>query len=332
MALFKCNTCHHFQETSNDYIGKSAKCPKCREKGIIYNTVLYAKNITEKYISYKNLLKSENNKSNVDEIGIDEPKLYDSMPIDNFDVYNTNIFSDECNYHAVTKWFKANGIKIQIDPKMMDTTGFFDEVAMLIGDNFNTIGSIINQIRYVQNKKYDTVKISLSSNSHEEVKQIEYFCKELHKYSFISRYNFKKKDKVIYLTLQNIPKIKNFFNGLWMEWFVLIKLITFFKEKSIIPSIVRGINITFPNKEKNELDIFFISNKGEPVCIECKTGEFRQDLSKYLLLKKRLNIKKENFILCVFGLDTKQSVGLTSMYEITLVNECTLIEHINSII
>jgi hypothetical protein len=327
MAIYKCDTCHHFQETSNEYIGKNAKCPKCQEKGTIFNTLSYIKEIFENNLSLKKkLLEIDTSETNDDIL-----KVFDSIPIDDFDIHNTDIFSRKDHYDPIIKWFKERYIQAKVNPKMMDTTGFFDEVAIYMGNNFNAIGSIVNQIRYIQNKKYDTVKITLSKNNNKEIKQIVEFCKMLHDYSFIARYNFQKKDKIIYLTLQNIPKIKNFFNGLWMEWFVLIQIISFFKEKNIILPIIRGVDITFQNKDKNELDIFFINNQGEPVCIECKTGEFRQDLNRYFSLQKKLNIKKENFLLCVFGLEEEQAKGLTSMYEITLVNESTLINHVESI-
>ena len=333
MAIYKCDICHHFQETSNEHIGKNAKCPKCQENGTILNTLSYIKEITANNLSLKKKLLEIDKRKEIDtsETNDDMLKVYDAIPIDDFDIHNTDIFSQKDHYAPIIKWFKERYIQANVNPKMMDTTGFFDEVAIYMGNNFNTIGSIVNQIKYIQNKKYDTVKITLSNNNNKEVEQIVKFCKMLHHYSFIARYNFQKKDKIIYLTLQSIPKIKNFFNGLWMEWFVLIQIISFFKEKNITLPIIRGVDITFQNKDKNELDIFFINTQGEPVCIECKTGEFRQDLNKYFSLQKKLNIKKENFLLCVFGLEEEQAKGLTSMYEITLVNESTLMNHIESL-
>jgi len=331
MALFECYTCHHLQETTNEHIGKNAKCPKCQDKGMIHNTLLYVKEIREKYLVLEKKLQEKDEEKDSSEHNNDLLEIHDPIPIDDFDIHNTNIFSQKDHYAPIIKWFKEKSIQAKVDPKMMDTTGFFDEVAIYMGNNFHVIDSIIGQIKYIQNKKYDTVKITLSKNTKEEVQQIIEFCKMLHQYSFIARFNFQKKDKVIYLTLQDIPKIKSFFNGLWMEWFVLIKIITFFKENNITLPIIRGVDIIFPNKDKNELDIFFINTQGDPICIECKTGEFRQDLSKYLTLQKKLNIKKENFILCVFGLDNEQAQGLTSMYEITLVNESTLVNQIKSL-
>jgi len=90
MALFKCDACHHFQETSNQYIGKNAKCPKCEEKGAIYDTVSYIKEITEKYLQQKKLLKKEDHETNTKENLLE---LHDSIPLDDFDIHNTDIFS-----------------------------------------------------------------------------------------------------------------------------------------------------------------------------------------------------------------------------------------------
>lgn len=334
MAIFKCNTCNHIQELSNEHIGKQAKCPKCPEKAIIHNTVKYLTKLTEKYLlQEKQLIELKQNlqDTNILQDSKNLIEIYDSIPLDDLDIHNTDLFAQEEHYLPIIKWFKDQNITAEIDPSMMDTTGFFDEIAISIGDSFTIINPIINQIKYIQNKKYDTVKISLSKNNNKEIQTITAFCKTLYTYSFISRYSYIKKDKIIYLTLQEIPKIKNFFNGLWMEWFVLMKLLHLFLEKNITPAIARSVNITFANNEKNELDIFFIKTNMEPVFIECKTGEFRQDLNKYFLLRKKLNIPKENFILCIFGLSDEQAIGLTSMYEITLVNESTLITHIKNI-
>lgn len=333
MAIFKCSECGHIQETSNDYIGRRAQCPKCQEQAIVQNTVNYIKKLTEKYLlQSKQLTELKKELQNINGLQnqVDILEVYDALPIDNLDIHNTDLFSQKEHYAPIIKWFKNKNITAEIDSGMMDTTGFFDEIAIGIGDDFNTIGPIISQIKYIQSKKYDTVKLALSKKSDKEIQAIVKFCNMLYAYSFVARYHFQKKEKVIYLTLQEIPKIKSFFNGLWMEWFVLIKILNLFLEKNITPAIARNVNITFSNNDKNELDIFFINNHNNPVCIECKTGEFRQDLNKYFSLRKKLDIKKENFILCIFGLSDEQAKGLTSMYEITLVNELSLISYLKN--
>ncbi|MCD4743745.1 MAG: DUF1887 family protein [Desulfobacteraceae bacterium] len=191
---------------------------------------------------------------------------------------------------------------------------------------------VSDQIKYIQNKGYTNVKLDLSKKNQKEINQITSFCKEMHDYSFVAKYFYQKKDKIIRLTLQTAPKIRAFFNGIWMEWFTFIKLLEFFQDKKIDASCMRSIQVSFPNGVSNELDIFFLTKKNTPVCIECKSGEFRQDIDKYLKLLKQLNIQKDQFILCIFGLSKEQTQGLTSMYDLTFTNEINLMSHIEKII
>jgi hypothetical protein len=332
MAIFICNHCNHIQETPDNYIGKQAKCPKCRKASLVHNTTNYIKSLTEQYLLQSNQLtelKIELQKTVVQEEKNDLLKVEGIDLINKINIHNTDYFSQKKHYSPIINWFNNQNIDAVIDPDMMNTTGFFDEAAIKIGDKFSTIGSIVNQIKYIQNKNYDTVKISLSKKTDKEIERITDFCQMLYDYSLVKRYTFIKKDKVIYLNLQDIPKVKNFFNGIWMEWFVLIKLFELFTSRNIAPAIARSVKISFSKNETNELDVFLINNN-KPICIECKTGEFRQDLSKYFSLRKKLKLPKENFILCVFGLNDEQAIGLTSMYDITVVNESTLLEHIEN--
>ena len=62
----------------------------------------------------------------------------------------------------------------------------------------------------------------------------------------------------------------------------------------------------------HELDLFWLVRAEQPVCIECKTGEFRSLINKYSGLRKRLGLTKEQFVLCVAGLPEDQAKGLTA--------------------
>ena len=41
---------------------------------------------------------------------------------------------------------------------------------------------------------------------------------------------------------------------------------------------------------------------------------------------------KNQFIICVFGLSQEQAKGMTSMYDLTFVNETSLIQHIQTVV
>jgi len=97
-------------------------------------------------------------------------------------------------------------------------------------------------------------------------------------------------------------------------------------------SCARNLNLSYQSGKKREIDVFFLINKTRPLYIECKTGEFRQDLDKYVALRKRLGIEQKYFILCVADLDTEQSKGQSAMHGMTFVNVQTLGQHLSTLI
>lgn len=329
MAIFRCNKCGHIREVGSDYLGKSVKCPKCDQITPIHDTVTFLKALIKKYIALnteiQNLrqLSSEDGSAN---------EIAGNISFEEIDIHNTNVLTQTNNIEPIIQWFDQRKIQINVNPDAADTTGFFDEIALLIGNNFSVLNYVIGQIKYVQNKDYTNVKIELAKKSPQEIQQIISFCKELHDYSFVAKYFYQKKDKVIRITLQKAPQIKQFFNGIWMEWFTLMKLLGFFSDEKIAPSCTRGLEITFTEGNSNELDLFCLTEKNVPICIECKSGEFRQDIDKYLSLRKKLNISKNQFVICVFGLSQEQAQGMTSMYDLTFVNETSLIHHLQTVI
>ena len=325
MALFRCNKCGHIREVGNDYIGKSANCPKCDQITPIYDTTAFVKALILKHITLNNKLQKLRQKY------VKRNDVVDDS-IEEIDIYNTKVLTQADKYEPILQWFEKRYIQVQINHEAIDTTGFFDEIALSIGDNFNVLRFVSDHIKYIQNKGYTNVKLDVSRKTPEEIKKITSFCKEMYDYSFVARYYYQKKDKIIRLTLQTAPKIRDFFNGIWMEWFTLMKLLEFFRDKKISASCMRSLNITFPNGVSNELDIFFLTKSNIPVCIECKSGEFRQDIDKYLKIRKQLNIEKSQFVICVFGLSKEQTQGMTSMYDLTFTNEENFIGHIERII
>lgn len=249
--------------------------------------------------------------------------------IDN--ISNTEEFVPQEDFFPIVDWFARKNIEVSIDQDAMDTKGFFDEVAIELGNNFHILESVLEQMQYVERKGYDTVKIALDKKSGEEVITIKNFCQKIYDYSFASKFYHDRKKNAIYIELQKATKIVNFFNGIWMEWYVYMMLLELFKKRDIPHTLVKGLHISYKNGEKNELDIFFIAHN-TPVCIECKSGEFRKDIDKYHKLQKRLKLKKEHFVMCVIGLDDTQTDGLTNTYDMTFSNQKSLSNYIERLL
>lgn len=329
MAIFRCNKCGHIREVGGDYVGKSVKCPKCEHSSTIHDTVAYLNALIKKHITQTKELNQLRKELTIENLA---QETIENISLEEIDIHNTNILTQKHNLVPIEEWFEKRKIKVSLNPDAVDTTGFFDEIALLLGKEFNALSYVSNQIKYIQNKGYTNVKLELSKKNQKEIQQITSFCKTLYDYSFVAKYHYQKKDKIIRLTLQTAPKIRTFFNGIWMEWFALMEVLEFFRNENLKLSCSRNLNISFPGSNSYELDLFLLTDKGTPICVECKTGEFRHDIDKYLTLRKQINIDENQFIICVFGLSQDQAQGMTSMYDLTFVNENSLLRHIQTII
>jgi phage FluMu protein Com len=330
MAFFRCNKCGHLREVSNDFIGKSVKCPHCKQVSTTYDTVVFVEKLIEKYLFQRNELRQLQKECKVvDEVFIDNQS---QLSFDGVDFFNTTAFTEYNQYLPIINWFQDKKIKIDVDPKQLDTTGFYDEIAVNLGNRYDVLKEVTDQIKRIQKKGYVNLNIPLAKKSQKEVKEVVEFCQALYEYSFVARYFYQKQEKIIRLTLQTIPAIVSFFNGIWLEWFVFVKLTEFLRNKKCSFACTRNISVTFSNDDHYELDVFFLVNGRIPICIECKTGEFRQDIDKYSNLRKRLHVDKAQFLLCVIGLSQEQIQGLTSMYDLTFVNEKNFLEQVERLI
>lgn len=330
MALFRCNKCGHLREVANGYIGKSVKCPKCKQVAPIHDTVAFVENVIDKYrLKNRELHQLQQQLAKAEVL---ESQVNDEQPFETVDIYNTTALTQQGQYTAIIDWFQERQIQVEVDQKAIDTTGFFDEIALSLGNQYDLLKEVTDKIKHIQRKGYANVKLQLSQKKAKQIEGITKFCQDLYEYSFVAKYFYQKKEKIIYLTLQKSPTIINFFNGEWMEWFVFMKLLEYFRGKQISSSFLRSLIVTFPNEDTNELDVFCLANNRIPICIECKSGEFRNHIDKYSKIRKRLKIDKSQFLLCVVGLSQEQTQGLTSMYDITFVNETNFVQHIETLL
>lgn len=324
MAILRCNNCNYIREVKNEYAGKTVKCPVCEKSAPIHDSVAFVKNIIDKYNillnKYRQMEQSADEKMPKPQVNLTEDE--------EIDLHNTSAMSNNAQYKPIIKWFENKKIQVDVNPQALDTQGFYDEVAVEIGNNYDVLQSILEKIKKTQRSNYTSLALNISKQSQKEIKLITGFCKNLYDYSFVAKYFYNKNEKRIHMNLQSAPAIINFFNGEWLEWYVFMKLVKVFYEKKDLFSCLRSFTVNFPNEDKHEIDIFFLINSRIPLFIECKSGEFRSMIEKYNKLRKRLDIDKANFLLLVLGLSDEQCNGLTNMYEVTFINEHNFIDHI----
>ena len=333
MALLRCGACSHLREVPNRYIGKSVKCPQCKKTAPIYDTVVFVEKVLGKYQWLRKELQQAQHQLTPEK---EPPELSagneEQQLLEDIDIHNTAALMRQDQYTPLLQWFEKRKVEVDVNEQAIDTTGFFDEVALSMGNDYYQLKVVTNQIKFIQQKGYTNVKVHLKNKNQKQIQTLTRFCRDLYDYSFVAKCIYLKQEKVIRLNLQTASPIVNFFNGEWLEWFVFMKLLNFCKEKELSISCLRNLTVTFANEDRHELDVFFLIDNRIPVCIECKSGEFRQDIDKYVKLRKRLELDKSQFILCVVELSQKQAQGLSSMYEVTFSNQDNFLEHVEQLL
>ena len=329
MAVFLCVKCGYVREVATHHFGRSLDCPRCKQTGAIHDTV----KVIEKLIGVCRTQSRELRglRAELAPAESSEPADVERPPLVDIDIHDTTALADPRQFGPILAWFEQRRIRFEANPGAMDTSGFFDEVAVQLGDRYETLRLVSDRIRHAQQRGYSSVKLTLSKSSQKEFGAITQFCRELHQYSLVAKYFHQKNDKIVRLVLQTAPEIVKFFNGEWLEWYVFMKLLAHFRERGVPVACLRNPVVTFPNEDVHELDVFFLVNDAVPLCVECKTGEFRQDIDKYVRLARRLNLEREQFLVCATGLDEKQVRGFSSMYGVTFANERNFLEHVQRV-
>lgn len=328
MAILRCNKCGHVAEAPTAQIGNNVSCPACTQPVPVYDTVLFIRKVLQQYFAQQDELKQLRAAQAPAATVAAQPA---AAPIGALDIHNTDQLASATWHREIINWFQRRQIQCRPSLDAVNTTGFFDEIAVEIGDNYALFGEVVDKIRWGQQKDVPNFSLKLGERSQKDGQAINAFCKRLYEHTFLAKYFYQKQDKIGRATIQSVPAIRSFFAGEWLEWYALMKLLAFFQQKGRPFSCTRNLSVIFSNEDLHELDVFFLVDGNTPICVECKTGEFRQDIDKYLRLRKRLGIDRSQFVLCCTGLSDEQAAGLSGMYELTFVSPTGLPAHISKL-
>jgi hypothetical protein len=324
MAIIRCNKCALLQEQPDTMAGQAIPCPRCANPAVVYPTLFYVEKLLDKYIvAQKELLRLREASGTPPAAPVAPTSQVD------IDLGNTDQLASEVQHGPIYDWFHKRQIKVQANMRNVDTSGFFDEVAEAIGSNLPVLGEVVERIRWSQQKEHASTLIHFDKKSPEEIKAISTFCQQLYDFSFVAKCFRNKPENNIRLVLQTAPAIRCFFNGEWLEWHALMASLRYAKERGRRFSCGRGLHIELQNGDSHELDVFMLIDGQTPICIECKSGEYRQSIDHNLMLKKRLGIDGNHFVMCIAGLSDENAKAYTAMYNLTFTNERSLAEHLS---
>jgi hypothetical protein len=290
----------------------------------VYRTLFFIEKLLDKYFdAQREVIRLKSTSAPA------QPSLPEAAtPQGEIDLANTDFLATELQHGPIYDWFHKKQIKVQADMRGVDTSGFFDEVAEAIGGNLSVLKEALERIRWSQQKEHASTTIHLDKKSPDEAKAISAFCQQLYDFSFVTKCFHNKPENNVRLILQSAPTIRAFFNGEWLEWHALMTCLRYAKERQRRFSCTRGLNLTLANGDPYELDVFMLIDGKVPICIECKSGEFRQNIDRYLALRKRLGLDAKQFVMCIAGLSDDNAKAFSAMYDLTFVSEQGLAGHL----
>jgi hypothetical protein len=295
----------------------------------VYQTKFFVEKLLERYMA---ALKEIEALKASEKLGSDansadgnaaDDSLPNTLPAD-LDLRNTSTLATPEQHAPLKSWFAQRQIDAKFDYALVDTTGFYDDAARALGENYALFTELLDRVRWAYRNSHSGLNLELASLSQKDGQTLNTLCRQFYSHTLFSRYHYQKPEKIIRLTLQTAPAVKKFFEGAWLEWFALIELLEQLKLRKSTFSCARGVKVVFQNEDLHEIDVMALVDGQSPIYIECKTGEFRRDIDKFLRLKKRLGLTRHQFIICASDLTDEQAAGLSAMYELTFANLGTL--------
>ena len=340
MPIYRCNKCGFIAETVPMLPGSKIPCTRCTHPSTVYETVFFAEKLAERYFAALReieTLKAADKPAPPAATEAPSPAASPAptepaVALDQLNLHNTARLATPEQHQPLQQWFEARQVEARFDYASVDTTGFFDDAARALGDNFALFGELLDRLRWAYRNSHSYVNLELANLSQKDGQAVNNLCRQFHSHTLFARYHYQKPEKIIRLTLQSATPVRQFFEGGWLEWFVLVELLEQLKAKRSAFSCARGVKVTFANEDLHEIDVMALVNSQTPIYIECKTGEFRRDIDKFLRLKKRLGLPRQQFIICASDLSEEQASGLSAMYDLTFVNLQTLAAKLQAVI
>lgn len=335
MGIYRCK-CGHLAEHPHRQGMADIACAKCGTAVKVYDTLFFVQKLLERYFAvYRELqaLKEQETPAAADTPQAESAGQEQNNPLVGVNLSATDVLATAEQHEPLKQWFAKQNISPEFDFSTVDMSGYFDEAAAELGGKFHITKDILGRIGWAYRNNHTGLNLSLDKLSQQDAQLLNNMCRQFYSHTLFSKYIYQKQEKIVRLNLQNATAIKHFFSGGWLEWFALGKMLAEAKQrgKNYAFSCARGVKVRFANEDLHELDVIFMPVGGQPIVVECKSGEFRRDIEKCVRLKKRLNLSDDRFVILAADLEESQAAALDSMYGITFVTPKTLMKHIRTV-
>jgi len=300
MPIYRCNKCGFIAETVPLLPGSKTPCGRCAHPSTVYETTFFVEKLTERYFA---ALREIETLKAADQAVIATPGVAPQPPatatatatqtapapapapkpatgvapapatavpalaLDQLDLHNTALLATPEQHQPLKQWFETRQVEARFDYANVDTTGFFDDAARALGENFALFGELLDRIRWAYRNSHSFVNLELANLSQKDAQALNNLCRQFHSHTLFATYRYQKPEKIVRLTLQTATTVRQFFEGGWLEWFVLVELLAQLKAKKRSFSCARGVKVVFANEDLHEIDVMALVDGQTPIYI-----------------------------------------------------------------
>ena len=168
MPIYRCNACGFVSEDAATPVGQTTACGRCGRASTVYGTVFFVEKLVERYAAAMRELQALRAADD------DEPANQGAAAeaaataagagaqFTDVDAQNTANFATAEQHLPLQAWFAGRKINATFDYAQVDTTGFFDDAARLLGDRLDLFGELIDRVAFAYRKGHGWINLELA--------------------------------------------------------------------------------------------------------------------------------------------------------------------------
>lgn len=194
MPIYRCNQCGFVaEETGSAAIGEKLPCTRCGTSSTVYGTVFYVEKLLERYVSALREIKALQQPDSAPETPAAQQASPEASPepappaLLDVDMHNTTLLATAEQHAPLQAWFYSRQIEARFDHALVDTSGFFDDAACMIGDGYALFGELMERVFFAYRKSHSGVNLELANLSQKDAQAITQLCRQLYSHTFFAR-------------------------------------------------------------------------------------------------------------------------------------------------
>lgn len=217
----------------------------------------------------------------------------------------------------VREWLGARGVALcGVNTSLSDFESAMLVVARLFGDHFEDLESLHDAVRSTLNST-GRFSVKMGQCSGETIGRNVALAQNLASLGVFLDVRYDKASRVLTGRTQiSDGRIINFFTGRWFELWVRDRLLAALERRP--SSVFSNLTLSLPNGQTREMDLLAFVH-GQPLWIECKTGEPETYLQRFRELREVLHIDPRRSVLALLQVNATVSDQLTKIWGIEVI-------------